>query len=86
MKFDFTTTSTLITLGLLIGSNLIWLLKSYGSSEKKKYAAEREFQHLKRNQEQLLTNLTNIFQDLESRLTLISRDIQEIKFTVSKKN
>lgn len=36
------------------------LLAYYRSSLKKEYAAERDFQHLKRNQEQLLQGLVHI--------------------------
>ncbi|AFZ59379.1 hypothetical protein H6G54_00810 [Anabaena cylindrica FACHB-243] len=72
-------TALIVTLILTVGSNLVWLLNYYGNSEKKRYAAEREFQHLKKNQEQLMLNLDNIFQDVESQYKFIARDLLVIK-------
>lgn len=75
----------IITLILTLGSNLLWLLNYYSGNQKKQYAAEREFQHLKKNQEQLLLNLTNIFQDIEAEYKFISRDLVEIKSKLENK-
>jgi hypothetical protein len=65
---------------LLVGSNFIWLLKSYGDTEKKKYAAERDFQHLKKNQEQLLNNISLLFRDIDHNHDLIFSVLQEINY------
>lgn len=65
---------------LTAGSGLLWILKTSESAAKKKYAAEREFGHIKNSLLQLTNNLTNEFQDLERRLDEIKSDIQEIKF------
>ncbi|NET72514.1 MAG: hypothetical protein F6K62_16775 [Sphaerospermopsis sp. SIO1G2] len=69
----------IITVILTVGSNLIWLINYYSTAEKKQYAAEREFLNLKKNQEQLLLNLTNMSQDIESHYRFIDHDLMEIK-------
>ncbi|MEA5579338.1 hypothetical protein [Anabaena sp. UHCC 0451] len=76
---NLSNSALIITLILTLGSNLIWLLNHYAGNQKKQYAAEREFMHLKKNQEQLLLNLTNIFQDIEAHYKFIERDLIEIK-------
>lgn len=73
-----------IALAATIISNLMWAINQHTNAEKKKYAAERDFQHLKRNQEAISQGINDAFQDIESSLTLISRDIQEIKIHMGK--
>lgn len=47
-------------------SGTLWgLARWYAQSEKKKYAAERDFQHLKRAQEQLSEGLKLISEEVE---------------------
>jgi hypothetical protein len=82
MKFDIAVTISIFSFIVLIGSNFIWLLKSYGDGEKKKYAAEREFQHLKRNQEQLIMNISLLFKDIDHNHDLIFSVLQEINYRV----
>lgn len=65
---------------LAIGSGCLWFLSQRASAERKKYAAERAFEHLKKNQENLNINLANFFQDIESKLDSINDNLQEIKF------
>ena len=48
-----------------ITGTLLGLARWYASSEKKKYAAERDFQHLKRAQEQLSEGLKLISEEVE---------------------
>lgn len=60
--------NTLIALASFIGgivSTSIAFLKWYGSAQKKAYAAERDFQHLRRNQEQLAEALKLIDKEVE---------------------
>ncbi|AFZ57649.1 hypothetical protein H6G54_22140 [Anabaena cylindrica FACHB-243] len=65
---------------LAIGSGILWIINQKSTAETKKYAAEREFGHIKRNQDQLSTNLANHFQDIENKLDTIKDSLQEIKF------
>jgi flagellar basal body-associated protein FliL len=65
---------------LAIGSGILWIINQKSTAETKKYAAEREFGHIKRNQDQLSTNLANYFQDIENKLDTIKDSLQEIKF------
>lgn len=88
MKFVINV-STLISLsGFLLAATttLAGAILWYVNTEKKKYAAERDFQHLKRNQEQISQGLGDIVQELERhfdkvdrRFDQIERDILEIK-------
>lgn len=70
----------IIGTGLAIGSGFFWYADSTAKKEIKKYAAEREFGHIKNSLLQLTTNLANDFQDIERKLDEIKSDIQEIKF------
>ena len=47
------------------GSAVWGMLQYYSSSEKKKFAAEREFMHLKRNQEQMQQVLSKVMDELD---------------------
>lgn len=60
---------------------LVW----YASSEKKKYAAERDFQHLKNNQLQMSQGLDLILKTIDTRADIIERDINEIRITLNLK-
>lgn len=62
------------------GSGAIWYLEYYAKRENKKYAAEREFGHIKNSLLQLTTNLDNQYQDIERKLDDIKDDIKEIIF------
>lgn len=57
---------------------LLW----YIQGEKKKYASERDFQHLKRNQEQISQGIESLAEDIDHKLEIISRDILEIKMAL----
>lgn len=70
----------IIGTGLAIGSGCFWYTDSIAKKEIKKYAAERDFGHIKNSLLQLTTNLANDFQDIERRLDEIKADLQEIKF------
>ena len=83
----------LISLGSLLlacVTSFAGLLLWYTNSEKKKYAAERDFNHIRRNQEQLQTSLDtllkeiefsleNLSKEIDRRFDVVERDILEIK-------
>ncbi len=76
------TVGDLIALGSLIlatATTVIGALVWYANSEKKKYAAERDFAHIRRNQEQMQQGLTNLFNEIDRRFDTVERDILEIK-------
>lgn len=72
--------ATIIGTLLTIGSGIFWISQQNTQKEVKRYAAEREFGHIKNSMNQLTTNLANNFQDIERKLDDIAADIQEIKF------
>lgn len=72
--------ATLIGTLLSVGSACFCLAQENSQKEIKRYASEREFEHIKNSLIQLTNNLTNQFQDLERKLDEIKSDIQEIKF------
>ncbi|AFZ56909.1 hypothetical protein Anacy_1398 [Anabaena cylindrica PCC 7122] len=82
MKFDVAITISLISFLLLIGSNFIWLLKSYGNSERKRYAAEKDFEELRKNQEKIISNTSLLFRDIDHNHDLIFMILQEINYKV----
>lgn len=51
----------------------------YANSEKKKYAAERDFAHIRRNQEQMQQGLNDLLREFDRRFDVIDRDVLEIK-------
>lgn len=51
----------------------------YANSEKKKYAAERDFAHIRRNQEQMQQGLNDLLRELDHRFDTLDRDVLEIK-------
>jgi len=48
-----------------IGGTLWAVLQWYALSQTKRYAAERDFQHLRNNQEQMASNLKLLFDEVE---------------------
>ncbi|NEU76945.1 hypothetical protein PI95_031730 [Hassallia byssoidea VB512170] len=65
---------------------IVWALLAYASAEKKKYAAERDFNHLKNNQKNISDGIAHIasdfdksFEDLDKRLNSIDHDLLEIR-------
>lgn len=76
---DIQTTLAVAGFFLAIGSNLIWLLVTYANGEKKKYAAERDFNHIKNNQIQISQGIGLLTKDLDNRLDDIDKNLVEIK-------
>lgn len=62
-----------------IGSSLIGLITWYSNSEKKRYAAERDFNHLKRNYEQLTLNLKMVAEEIDDFHNKVMQELVEIK-------
>ena len=70
-----------ISISSLFGGLILW----YRGSVEKRYAAERDFNHLKRNYEQLTANLTTLrqqeddrFDGIRLRLNNIEQDVQRM--------
>jgi len=57
-----------------IGGTLWAVLQWYAISQTKRYAAERDFQHLRANQEQLSQNLRVVLDELEE----CNRNVQDL--------
>ncbi|MDJ0737342.1 MAG: hypothetical protein QNJ47_25310 [Nostocaceae cyanobacterium] len=68
---------------LSIGGNAIAIVLWYVNSEKRKYGLERDFLHLKRNYEQINSNLLAILYELDNRFDRVKRDILEVKSNLS---
>lgn len=72
---------TLAFLSLLLGAatTLSGIIFWYRNAVRKTYAAERDFNHLKRNQEQILNNLEYLLKEQDRRFDTIDKEIIEIK-------
>lgn len=66
-----------LTLGVLsfIGGFALW----YRGAIEKRYAAERAFGHIKRNQEQLAANLEVLSRDFDDQIHNLQGELKEIK-------
>lgn len=76
------TVSDFIALGGLLLATVTTVLSAvvwFANSEKKRYAAERDFAHIRRNQEQMQQGLNNLLHELDRRFDMVERDILEIK-------
>ncbi len=79
------TASDFIALGGLMLATITTVLGGvvwFANSEKKRYAAERDFAHIRRNQEQMQQGLNNLLHELDRRFDTVERDILEIKSTL----
>ncbi|WP_414576936.1 hypothetical protein [Anabaena sp. CCY 9402-a] len=79
------TAGDLIALGGLILATITTVMGSilwYANAEKKKYAAERDFAHIRRNQEQMQQGLNDLLRELDHRFDTLDRDVLEIKSTL----
>ncbi|WP_088242333.1 hypothetical protein [Calothrix rhizosoleniae] len=56
------------------------------NSEKKKYGAQRDFNHLRRNIEQLTTSISYQTGELEKQFEKLERDILDIKMYLNMKS
>ena len=62
---DINSIISLLTFLAGAGSAVWGMLQYYSSSEKKKFAAEREFTHLKNNQQQMQYALSKMMEELD---------------------
>ena len=68
-------------IGAIVGG-MTW----YKGSVEQRYAAQRDFGHLRRNQEQLITNVDRLFSDLENHLDRQDGEIQNLKLKLIELN
>ncbi|MGB6301910.1 MAG: hypothetical protein WBF90_37845 [Rivularia sp. (in: cyanobacteria)] len=76
---DLNQALTIGAFALALGSNFVWLLLSYGNLQKKRYGAERDFDHLKNSQKQIVNSVHDGFENIEDRLDSLSHELLEIK-------
>lgn len=55
------------------------VLQNLLQGQQKRYAAERDFQHLKRNYEQLAENQDSLFREMEEKTSTITIELREMK-------
>jgi len=67
--------TAIIGITTFIGGSIAW----YKGAIEKQYAAQRDFNHLRRNQEQLIQNLDTLFKESDRRFDTIERQLVEIK-------
>jgi hypothetical protein len=70
---------SLAAFSLALGGNIIWAFVSYATAEKKKYAAERDFNHLKNNQKQMSDGIVHGFEEIERQFAIQNKELVEIK-------
>jgi hypothetical protein len=73
---------TILAIGgfvLALGSNLVWALVIFTNAQKKAYAAERDFNHLKNNQLNISQGIATGFKDIESGLDRLEKEVLELK-------
>ncbi len=86
MSFDANSLISLAGLILAFTTTLCGAILWYVQTEKKKYAAERDFNHLRRNIEQLTENIKYQTNELDEKFEQLQRDILEIKVYLGVKN
>lgn len=69
------TLATIISIVTFAGGVLAW----YSGAVQKRYAAQRDFEHLKRNYEQLARNQETILKEIDSKFDVVARDLLELK-------
>jgi len=57
------------------GGTLAW----YSGAIEKRYAAQRDFQHLRKNQEQIASTINSLFKEQDRRFDEIERETLELK-------
>lgn len=74
-----TDTIALISFLIGLGTTLAGIVAWYTSTVKKKYAAEREFGHIRRNLEQQQAGLNDLVQEVDRRFDSLDKQMLEIK-------
>lgn len=77
--FNISDVIALGSLALAMTTTATGAILWYVQGEKKKYASERDFQHIKRNQEQISIGIDKLTEELEHQLEIMGRDVLEIK-------
>ncbi len=65
-------------------ANILGAIAWMSSAAKKRYAAERDFGHLRRNQEQMSQGINLLMEEMKSQFNTLERDLLEIKFILGK--
>lgn len=68
-----------------VGGTLTAVVNYYASSQTKKYAAQRDFEHLRRNQEQLILNIASLAEDIDETRQLV-KDLSRVAGILLAKN
>lgn len=66
MSFDIQTLTTIATFLAGAGSTLWAGVQWYASTQKKAYAAQRDFEHLRRNQEQMKQGIEQLMKEVDA--------------------
>ncbi|BCL34251.1 hypothetical protein [Nostoc sp. MS1] len=77
MKVD-----TLLAIGgfiLALGGNITWAIIMIANAQKKAYAAERDFNHLKNNQKDISDGIAMGFDEIERRFDYVDKELIELK-------
>jgi hypothetical protein len=74
MNFEINSFISILTFLAGAGSAVWGMVQWYAGAEKKKYAAERDFQHLRRNQEQMKESIKHITTEID----LLSDDMKTL--------
>lgn len=64
---------------LALGGNITWALIMFANAQKKAYAAERDFNHLKNNQKDISDGIAMGFDEIDRRFDQVDRELIEIK-------
>ena len=74
--------SALVGVFLSLGSGLLWWSNQKSEAEVKKYAAQREFGHVKYSLSQLSESLANELQDINGRLDKQTKEISDLRLLI----
>lgn len=64
-QFDVKSLISVLTFLAGAGSAVWGMVRFYADAEKKRYAAERDFEHLRRNQEQMKQSIVSLSEDID---------------------
>lgn len=68
-----------VLLCLSIGSVIVAVISWYSASVQKRYASQRDFEHLKRNYQQLSEGLTELTKEVDKRFDENTLDMRDLK-------
>lgn len=55
----------------------------YAKNEQRKYASQRDFDHLRNNQKEISNGIAHLMDDMDRHFEIINRDILEIKIKLN---